>query len=924
MEPSITLTFGHYIQKEPWADVRTLTWSEMAQTATSHEVGAKTGTCFVPAVFAPSVGKAEWNKGENGQWRVKAAARQIDAVFLDADAGHSLEEITTAVKAKGWAAIVSSTHSHLTTESTVSLSVWEKTKDPAAILKEKGYLPRVCEDATMVGITGRDVLLKHEPCPKFRVIIPLDRPWKAEDYSSQEEANNVWKGRIEALAHALSLQHDQSCVDTSRLFYLPRCNVPSQVETARIKGRVCDIWSLPDAPPKGPVPNAGGSGFDFNNAFDSAEFTDQKTRDVINISRWCAEYGERFQIADALHSRTPSMLVGKNASGKEHIDCPNKDEHSQQGRDRATFVINASEARNEGFVIHCMHAHCVDHDRIQMLHLILQNRQLSIDDLTDPRFLIKAAQEEPFQTIEVPLNPWDEFIVPPFPLDVLPNVVSEAVLDRHERTGADLSAVSMAALSAMAAALSAENTIRPRRNDDSWLERPILWVLFCGPPSSMKTPTIKWAMAALTAMQKEGMAKYIIAKKEWDDTTEDDRGEEPTQPDQLITNDTTYEAIVDILAVQNRGILMYRDEFSGFIGALDRYASGRGGGAERAFYIEAWNGNSYQSNRKGRSAFVPNLAVDFVGGIQPEKLREMKDLGSDGLLQRFLPVVIKDGLLPRDIPAKHSGLYYALVRDMAELEPADYTIGEEGHRELDGLFERLHHLETSGAFGNSFSSFLGKMRGYAARLTLMLHCADENAIYRQGKVIGADAVRKAARLIEDFIIPHGAAFYSESVGAAITDETRTIAGYILTKKKERIVTSDLTRNVSCCRGMDPFQVSRAVGPLVAGGWLSAEKPYPSNNAWLVNENVFTFFSEEARKEEKRRAAACELIQRSAEQRRTEKREERDCAHVHKDKNLSFSPISSVSPASSSALLHTRNHETHGPTQAQDDKRGGAA
>ncbi|MBX6376289.1 MAG: hypothetical protein IRZ13_18945, partial [Acetobacteraceae bacterium] len=72
-------TFGHYLQKHGWTDVRSLSWDGLAALLTTHEVGPKAGTCIVPAVFA-------------GGRRKKEYAVSIDVAFLDSDTGTTLGE----------------------------------------------------------------------------------------------------------------------------------------------------------------------------------------------------------------------------------------------------------------------------------------------------------------------------------------------------------------------------------------------------------------------------------------------------------------------------------------------------------------------------------------------------------------------------------------------------------------------------------------------------------------------------------------------------------------------------------------------------------------------------------------------------------------------------------------------------------------
>ena len=119
-------------------------------------------------------------------------------------------------------------------------------------------LPRIAVGAVIAEETDEFVFLEHQPCPKFRVVIPLLQPWRAADYQTQDAANAAWKERIKALAATLSLQHDQSCTDTSRLFFLHRraaCSPPP--EYVVVDGGPCDLFGL--SGPRGPVSAAPGS-----------------------------------------------------------------------------------------------------------------------------------------------------------------------------------------------------------------------------------------------------------------------------------------------------------------------------------------------------------------------------------------------------------------------------------------------------------------------------------------------------------------------------------------------------------------------------------------------------------------------------------------------------------------------------------------
>jgi hypothetical protein len=84
------------------------------------------------------------------------------------------------------------------------------------------------------------------------------------------------------------------------------------------------------------------------------------------------------------------------------------------------------------------------------------------------------------------------------------------------------------------------------------------------------------------------------------------------------TEDATVEKISKILLENPRGILVHRDELSGWLRNLDK--QGREG--DRSFYLESWNGTgSFDVDRIGRgSLHIPALCLSILGSIQPGPL----------------------------------------------------------------------------------------------------------------------------------------------------------------------------------------------------------------------------------------------------------------------------------------------------------------
>ena len=382
---AFALTFGQSETQSTWVDGRSLTWRELCEELSDHQEGVKCGPCFLPATL-------------RGNRRIQAEVEEISLAVLDSDCGYTLDEISAAVKNSGFAAIIHSTHSHMTTMLWVNRKAFEKfsKKYPdnteEQYLLQKGYLAHVAANAKVLETTDSEVVIEHNPCPKYRIIIPLLHPWRAIDYSGQRAANAAWKMFIGDLARELGIQHDQSCTDTSRLFFLARHAPGASFESHIVEGVECDIHALAGAElivdPELEIFAAPGPAL-------SVTVRDQKTGEEYDLTRWAARYANQFRLVDAIRSRVSGIFTGYVLDGtKYHLRCVTADRHTDTATDNATFVMNAGDSMNGGFVYHCCHDHCVGQDRLSFLKGMIEQGWLAIADLTDPQFLSSSKIEE--------------------------------------------------------------------------------------------------------------------------------------------------------------------------------------------------------------------------------------------------------------------------------------------------------------------------------------------------------------------------------------------------------------------------------------------------------------------------------------------------------------------------------------------------
>lgn len=263
---------------------------------------------------------------------------------------------------------------------------------------------------------------------------------------------------------------------------------------------------------------------------------------------------------------------------------------------------------------------------------------------------------------------------------LLPSSLREWAMDEADRMPCPPDFIAAAVMVELGSIVGARCAIRPKFNDD-WLVVPNIWGGVVSPPSQKKSPAINSAMkpmdrliAKAMAAQKSALDDYEIEltiHKAEQDALQDrikkaakgkggpggmqslakefaearENAPKPPTLRRFKTNDTSVEKLGELLRENPAGLMVLRDELVGLIASWER--EGREG--ERAFYLEAWNGNSsFDTDRIGRgSIFIENLCVSIFGGIQPDKLvgyleQAANALANDGMLQRFQVLVYPD------------------------------------------------------------------------------------------------------------------------------------------------------------------------------------------------------------------------------------------------------------------------------------------
>jgi hypothetical protein len=365
--------------------------------------------------------------------------------------------------------------------------------------------------------------------------------------------------------------------------------------------------------------------------------------------------------------------------------------------------------------------------------------------------------------------------VPPFPVEALPDTVRKYVKGAAEAIGCAVDLIAAPVLAVLSAGIGASRVVEIKRG---WREGVTLFVAVVAEPGDKKSPAANDAKRPVMRRQaekrseyKDEKAAYELELRMWkaecqrarkDGEAEPPPPAEPTM-ERVYADDTTVEALVGILEDNPRGILLYKDELTGWIRGLDQYKGGRGN--DRQFWLSIHTNSPVVVDRKSRQgdpAYLVHPFVTLAGGIQPAMLPELGGAREDGLLDRFLfayphhsSTDLSDVEMESSIEEGFARLYGSLcslrmVEDVAtgNYRPNVTPMSSEAKRRFKEIHDAIGRESRQAGFPTRLRGVWAKMRGYLARISLILalcRCAEvgeteqvEGEDFEVGNVEGED------------------------------------------------------------------------------------------------------------------------------------------------------------------------------------------
>ena len=229
---------------------------------------------------------------------------------------------------------------------------------------------------------------------------------------------------------------------------------------------------------------------------------------------------------------------------------------------------------------------------------------------------------------------------PPYPTHVLPGAFRQLVEEGAAALGVPAGFIAVPLFACAGACIG--SNVRAEVKPD-FIEYPTLWTAVVGSPGSAKSPALNVARRSLDSLQSRAQEAFAESEVVYRRELEARKGDEEGAPDDwpqkptlehFYSTDATPEAL-GIMLRNSTGLLLYRDELTGWVKGFDSYHKG----GERQSHLSLWAGSPLKSDRKtAESVFVEHPVVCVTGGIQPDLLADLQaETGrGDGFLDRFL------------------------------------------------------------------------------------------------------------------------------------------------------------------------------------------------------------------------------------------------------------------------------------------------
>lgn len=468
--------------------------------------------------------------------------------------------------------------------------------------------------------------------------------------------------------------------------------------------------------------------------------------------------------------------------------------------------------------------------------------------------------------------------LPHMDMELWPKLLSDVALEVAESVGCDPLVPLWAGLGAVCGVVDSQIRLElmPR-----FRVPPILWLMTIGDPGDKKSPGARPMMGVLNELEIEDRSRYQRSLLEWEAL---DAVHQQSKKDYIVTavkstetiltgklnheelpqvspksppkpidlrltvNDVTSQKLVRLLADRPRGLLCHLDEMSTWVNKLTDPKSGE----DRSCWTKSYEADPYTMDRVGleNSIFAKNMAVSIFGNIQPQVFKSrFKAMADDGLLQRFIPAILRSSYQKRGepVPEMFSSIpqWEMRLRELFTLPAVTYRLDSQAYqsyRDFQLWYEANKRDEKLLNASPIYMQAYGKLEGTVGRLALVLHLLTNPYSPEVTKAI----MDRAITICRTYLIPAYRYALDETAGLGensierwVTDRMVQLSGIT-----PQINIAELRRSASRHLGDTPRHLvnhvlTDAMAPLESAGWVTVINDHHEKRTWAINPALAT-------------------------------------------------------------------------------------
>lgn len=392
-----------------------------------------------------------------------------------------------------------------------------------------------------------------------------------------------------------------------------------------------------------------------------------------------------------------------------------------------------------------------------------------------------------------------------FQAEMLPEAIRDFIFDVADRQQSLPDFVAVAAIVGLSGLLGRKALICPKQLDD-WSVTPNQWGAIIGRPSAMKSPSMKEALKPLRQFDIKAAQQFEEDKQAYEEECQLNELEKhaakekakqalkannrqqarealkimdcataPTRK-RLVVNDATIEKLGELLNENPNGLILVRDELSGWLAKLNKEEHQ----SDRAFYLECFDGNGhYTYDRIGRGTIeIQNCTLSIIGGIQPSKIATLvrdaiRGTSDDGLIQRFQLAIWPDDVgswewTDRAPNQQAKEKYYAVFEILHNLhfntedeEPRCFRFTDEAQQLFISWMKEIQDAARNPDIHPTLESHMLKMPQTIAGLALLFEIIDGGRT-----AVGIEATARALEWA-DYLLSHAKRLYSLAINHSL-------------------------------------------------------------------------------------------------------------------------------------------------------------